>query len=221
MKDLGDTQLRDPPPIERALIRTGIGALDEALGGGIPRGDGLCLYFVPPTDDWSFLIMTMRAAQEDGNSVFWLGPWEPDVPRWKHYGVDPAKVMVATCNDPVDLKVKAQIVHECGADLLIVEGVSTIMNIESSGDTFRVWKAQQNAIYNMTHRERLSNTAIIFSRALGEKYTNYPVQYASDDDISVFIDDHRPHSFKAHVLSRHSHLTSREISCKLPLPTRY
>jgi len=221
MKDLRNTPLRDPPPIEQEVVRTGIAPLDDVLGGGIPKGDGLCLYFVPPVDDWTFIVIMMKAAQEDGKSVFWLGPWEPDTPKWKAHGVDLAKVMIATCSNPSDLMEKSKAVHACGADLLFVEGISTIANIETIGDPFRVWQAQQNAIYNLTHRRRLSNTAVVFSRAVSEKYRNFPVRYASEDDYALFIRDHRPSRFHAELIATQSHFISSEFSCKLPLHIGY
>lgn len=218
MQELRKQILADPPPIQREHVRTGIEPLDDTMGGGIPKGDVLCVYSIPPVDDWPIVASAIKAAQEDGQKVFWVGAMDPDVHRWRRCGVDISRVLVSTCNDLLRLKKVADDVHILGADLFIIEGFSSLLNPHASGEEIGDhWRQQQNTLYELTRRRRLTNTSLIISRVVSEKYRHNPIRYTSQDDFAIFVEDHHPDRFKFQLMSVRSHIPSLSMTCKLEL----
>lgn len=239
MKDLRNGYLGDFPPIERDLIRTGIGPLDRALGGGIPRGDVLSLYFVPPVDSSTFVESAMLANLEDGRDIYWAAPWEPDIHRWRRVGIDPGRILVTVPESRKALAETPQHVEHLQCDLFILEGLSTLFREEETGPketgpkwlrheggisrwtgkkTLENWGEQQKLLKRFSRGKSLRNTGAIVPRPLSQQYRFSFPAYASEDDIAVFIRDSRPKRFTLDLLSTRGSMSSQTISCRLGLP---
>jgi recombination protein RecA len=166
------------PTLQLDRIATGVKGLDDALGGGFPRGQMAELYGPPSSGKSLISLLTIKNAQQKGLECVYFDVENSYDPEWaKKVGVDTDKLVVTQVDvgeDIIDLMCKILDAHPGVVVVDSIAAMTTRAELESEADQKFMAPLARLLSYGLKRvNHHNKETVIIFINQLREKITPF------------------------------------------------